>query len=231
MTREERYAALAETLVGVPGVVPPSDDASAPQRFGSTSLKMNGKIFAMLVRGRLVVKLPGQRVDVLIVSGEGDRFDPGHGRLMKEWLSIKPTAEDEWLPLAREAMEFVGDPRKGGEAVAPRFAALPGPRRLHDRRFQRLAARIRRSGVRNPWAGVQRAEAKRATRLRSHHSHAPQPGDRGGQPYAFLAILGKGLNHQGSYTIPPGHDAWVEGGEPFVGIEVMSAEQYAKPQS
>lgn len=32
-----------------------------------------------------------------------------------------------------------------------------------------------------------------------------------------------------SYTIPPGHDAWVEGNAPFVGIEVMSAEQYAKP--
>jgi mannose-6-phosphate isomerase-like protein (cupin superfamily) len=32
-----------------------------------------------------------------------------------------------------------------------------------------------------------------------------------------------------SYTIPPGHDAWVEGKEPFVAIEVMSAEQYAKP--
>jgi quercetin dioxygenase-like cupin family protein len=32
-----------------------------------------------------------------------------------------------------------------------------------------------------------------------------------------------------SYTIPPGHDAWVEGNQPFVGIEVMSAEQYAKP--
>ena len=32
-----------------------------------------------------------------------------------------------------------------------------------------------------------------------------------------------------SYTIPPGHEAWVEGGEPFVAIEVMSAEQYAKP--
>jgi hypothetical protein len=31
-----------------------------------------------------------------------------------------------------------------------------------------------------------------------------------------------------SYVIPPGHDAWVEGNEPFVGIEVMSAEQYAK---
>ena len=27
----------------------------------------------------------------------------------------------------------------------------------------------------------------------------------------------------------PGHDAWNEGTEPFVGIEVMSAEIYAKP--
>ena len=32
-----------------------------------------------------------------------------------------------------------------------------------------------------------------------------------------------------SYTIPPGHEAWVEGNEVFVGIEVMSADAYAKP--
>jgi D-lyxose ketol-isomerase len=32
-----------------------------------------------------------------------------------------------------------------------------------------------------------------------------------------------------SYTIPPGHDAWLEGNERFVGIEEMSADQYAKP--
>jgi hypothetical protein len=32
-----------------------------------------------------------------------------------------------------------------------------------------------------------------------------------------------------SYTIPPGHDAWVEGNQPFQCIEVLSAEQYAKP--
>jgi quercetin dioxygenase-like cupin family protein len=31
-----------------------------------------------------------------------------------------------------------------------------------------------------------------------------------------------------SYSIPPGHDAWVEGTEPFVALEVMSAEQFAK---
>jgi quercetin dioxygenase-like cupin family protein len=31
-----------------------------------------------------------------------------------------------------------------------------------------------------------------------------------------------------SYTIPPGHEAWVEGDQPFVGIEVMSADTFAK---
>jgi hypothetical protein len=32
-----------------------------------------------------------------------------------------------------------------------------------------------------------------------------------------------------SYTIPPGHDAWVDGKQPFVGIEVLSADQFANP--
>jgi quercetin dioxygenase-like cupin family protein len=32
-----------------------------------------------------------------------------------------------------------------------------------------------------------------------------------------------------SFTIPPGHDAWVEGKEAFVAVEIMSAEKYAKP--
>jgi mannose-6-phosphate isomerase-like protein (cupin superfamily) len=31
-----------------------------------------------------------------------------------------------------------------------------------------------------------------------------------------------------SYTIPPGHDAWVEGEQPFVGIEFLSAAEFAK---
>jgi mannose-6-phosphate isomerase-like protein (cupin superfamily) len=39
----------------------------------------------------------------------------------------------------------------------------------------------------------------------------------------------KTLTKGSSYTIPPGHDAWVEGNERFTCIEVMSAEQYAKP--
>jgi quercetin dioxygenase-like cupin family protein len=32
-----------------------------------------------------------------------------------------------------------------------------------------------------------------------------------------------------AYAIPPGHDAWVEGDETFVGYEIMSAAVFAKP--
>jgi quercetin dioxygenase-like cupin family protein len=32
-----------------------------------------------------------------------------------------------------------------------------------------------------------------------------------------------------SYTIPPGHDAWVDGEQSFVGIEFVSAAEFAKP--
>ncbi|MCU1518549.1 MAG: cupin [Pseudarthrobacter sp.] len=32
-----------------------------------------------------------------------------------------------------------------------------------------------------------------------------------------------------SYTIPPGHDAWVDGDQAFVGIEFLSAAVFAKP--
>jgi len=76
----------------------------------SYGLKLNGKIFAMVVRGKLVVKLPRTRVDELVAAGSGRRFDPGHGRLMKEWVSIESAAE-EWFELAREAYDFVSNIR------------------------------------------------------------------------------------------------------------------------
>ena len=84
-----------------------SQAAQYGKGFGSNGLRVGGKIFAMLVNDRLVVKLPKQRVDALIAGGEGERFDPGHGRLMREWLSLAPESRTDWLALAREAMEFV----------------------------------------------------------------------------------------------------------------------------
>jgi hypothetical protein len=75
--------------------------------FGSGALKVKGKIFAMLSSKReFVVKLPRGRVDELVESGEGRRFDLGRGRQMKEWLVIK-AARADWTDLAKEACEFV----------------------------------------------------------------------------------------------------------------------------
>ena len=75
--------------------------------FGSGALKVNGKIFAMMSsKDQFVVKLPKQRVDELVASGEGERFDPGHGRIMKEWIVVENRNAD-WLELAREAYDFV----------------------------------------------------------------------------------------------------------------------------
>jgi hypothetical protein len=51
-------------------------------------LKVDGKIFAMHSKGKFVAKLPKDRVDELVRAGKGEYFDPGHGRLMKEWVSL-----------------------------------------------------------------------------------------------------------------------------------------------
>lgn len=75
--------------------------------FSSDSvLTVNGKIFAMLARGKFVAKLPRSRVDQLVEAGIGQHFDPGHGRLMKEWIAIGESGAD-WIALAREAYDFV----------------------------------------------------------------------------------------------------------------------------
>jgi hypothetical protein len=80
-------------------------DISYGKLFASMGLKVNGKIFAMLVKGELVTKLPRARVDELVRRGKGEYFDPGHGRLMKEWVVLRGT--EGWVDLAREAHRFV----------------------------------------------------------------------------------------------------------------------------
>jgi len=79
---------------------------SGGKMMSSYGLKVNGKIFAMFGRGRFVTKLPKNRVDELVRAGRGGRFDPGHGRLMKQWVVVAAGKAD-WVELAKEAYEFV----------------------------------------------------------------------------------------------------------------------------
>jgi hypothetical protein len=115
---EERFESLVDELLGVAGVSPPRGGGG----FGRSAIRFENKIFAMFVRGRLVVKLPRQRVDALIDAGEGDRFDANKGTPMKEWFRLDPESGLPWHPLALETLEFArqrADPvlRQGNAAL------------------------------------------------------------------------------------------------------------------
>jgi TfoX/Sxy family transcriptional regulator of competence genes len=98
---EERFAEIVTALEREP-------DTGMARMFGAGGLATRGKYFAMLYKGRLVVKLPRERVDELVSAGEGEHWDPGHGRRMKEWLAVDENSSIDWLKLSREAHAFVG---------------------------------------------------------------------------------------------------------------------------
>src|SRR5262245_16135150 len=103
MSPEKRFETLIAGYARVDGVTPPDGSGG----FGSGALRFRGKIFAMFVRGRLVLKLPRGRVDELVAAGEGVRFDANKGTPMKEWLSLDPASKLAWRPLSEEALAFV----------------------------------------------------------------------------------------------------------------------------
>jgi hypothetical protein len=71
--------------------------------FGRSALQFNGKIFVMLTsQAQFVVKLSRERVAQLVEQNQGQHFDPGHGRMMMDWLVV-PSSSARWLELAKEA--------------------------------------------------------------------------------------------------------------------------------
>lgn len=109
---DPRIAKLVEAFRADPKLraVAETFDASSasgqPRKFGSNGLKVDGKLFALFTQGTLVVKLPKERVAALVAKGDGKPFDPGHGRLMKEWLTVV-SPKLSWSALAKEAHAFV----------------------------------------------------------------------------------------------------------------------------
>ena len=85
---------------------------------GSPGVRVDGRIFAMLVRGRLVVKLPAARCAELRDAGVAEPLAVGR-RVMKEWIEVLAEDAARWQELAEEAYEFAG----GGPAVSSRAAS------------------------------------------------------------------------------------------------------------
>jgi hypothetical protein len=104
MTAESKFADLVSKMKRRAGVT----HITEGKGFGSSGqLKVQGRIFAMLVRGELVLKLPRSRVEELVAAGHGTNFDAGKGKPMREWFVLSPTSTKRWLLLAEEALDFV----------------------------------------------------------------------------------------------------------------------------
>ena len=108
MTVESKYEALVKKFATRPSVTHVAEGGG----FGSRGqLKVDGRIFAMLVRGELVLKLSRARVAELVAAGHGSYFDAGKGRPMREWFVLAAGSRRPWLPLAEEALGFVKEAR------------------------------------------------------------------------------------------------------------------------
>src|SRR3954462_5441914 len=82
-------------------------DVEQGTNWRSPGLRVRKKIFAMLVDGDLVVKLPADRCAELVAAGHGRPFSAG-GRQMREWAAISDAHADEWMRLAEDAYAYVG---------------------------------------------------------------------------------------------------------------------------
>jgi hypothetical protein len=107
---DERFADLAAAFAEMPGVTTPTGRLRQRREFGSTALKVHGRIFVMTVkRGEeLVFKLPPRRVEELIASGVGAPYDANKGRPLREWVRVDVSRDVDCRSLGAEALAFVG---------------------------------------------------------------------------------------------------------------------------
>ncbi len=98
------FESIAREMLGRDGVT----IGAGKRGFGSNALCIHGRIFAMVTEGRLVMKLPRDRVAALLASGDGTPFDAGKGRPMKEWVTLTDRPARQILALAEEAAAFGG---------------------------------------------------------------------------------------------------------------------------
>ena len=82
-------------------------ELSASKMFGMPCLKReNGKVLAGHWKdGGMNVKLtdPAQREVALAIAG-AELFDPGMGRVMKEWVLVPASQSNRWLELVEQAL-------------------------------------------------------------------------------------------------------------------------------
>ena len=95
MSTQEHWAKIKEKFLKL-------DDV---QKQGE-ALKIKRKMFVILNQNDITVKLPKNRVAELLASGEGLPYDPGNGKIMKEWVTIPLKTSKKWMAFVKEGMKF-----------------------------------------------------------------------------------------------------------------------------
>jgi TfoX/Sxy family transcriptional regulator of competence genes len=109
-------------------------DAALPQRalverrkmFGYPAAFVNGNMFAGLHQDDVLVRLPEAERQALLVSG-GRKFEPMHGRVMKNYLLLPEASDGPTLALwLRKAFDHTcALPAKGSRALKPNAGSKP----------------------------------------------------------------------------------------------------------
>jgi hypothetical protein len=115
---QELFDRLARDYLDRPGV-------AYGRIWHNDGLTVHSKIFAMVVRGQLVVKVPAEQAAELCGSGAGVAFEPRPGRPMREWVCVDPPSgragERRWRQLIDDAYAY------GERLGAPKRRPNAGP--------------------------------------------------------------------------------------------------------
>jgi hypothetical protein len=112
------YAELVSRYVARP-------DVTFEPAFHNEVLKVHRRIFAMVVRGRLVVKLAADAAAALVGAGAAEPFETRPGRPMKQWVALEQRGRrwrQEWDELVTTAYRYVG----GLGTASPSRDRVPG---------------------------------------------------------------------------------------------------------
>jgi hypothetical protein len=98
---ERLFDEAAAALCAEPGV-------ERGKIFHSQGVSVGGRFFAFVRGDEIVAKLPAERVSALIAAGDGEPFDAGKGKPLREWVRFAPSGLAQCSQLMGEARSFVG---------------------------------------------------------------------------------------------------------------------------
>jgi hypothetical protein len=105
--RRERFPGSYEVFDALVTEYELRADVALGRMFGSEGLSVRGKVFAFVgFFGQLYAKLPEQRVDELIGTGDAEPAVM-RGRPMREWVTASAERPESWAAIVAEAHAFV----------------------------------------------------------------------------------------------------------------------------